>query len=135
MFPASIRLDEALTQYTTTYVHTRSKLGPFVQLVQDKINGLEFKRFVLHRRVALNDGTSLVCSSGVIAFGSNSRGTDETWCIDTRGVLTLAIDSVTYQKLGLLGKPLPWRPHQNRYSTCIPFPFSLLSWKVPNSFV
>jgi len=105
VFPASRRLEEALTQHTTTYVHTRSKLAPFVQLVQDKINGLEFK-------------------SDVIAFGFNPRGTDETWCIDTRGVLTLAIDSGTYQKLGLLGKPLPWRLHQSRYIV-------VLSQKVP----
>ena len=61
-------------------------------------------------------------SSDVIAFGSNPRGTDETWCIDTRGVLTLSIDRGTYQRLGLLGTPLPWRPHQNRYSTWIPSP-------------
>ena len=62
----------------------------------------------------------------MIAFGFNSRGTDETWCIDTRGVLTLSIDPGTYQRLGLLGTPLPWRTHQNRYSTwtCLPH-----SWK------
>ena len=62
----------------------------------------------------------LIRSSDVIAFGVNSHGTDETWCIDTRGVLTLSIDPGTYQSLGLLGTPLPWRPHQDRYSESDP---------------
>lgn len=97
VFPASTELEEALTKHATTYVRTSSKLAPFLQFVQDKINALELK-------------------SDVIAFGFNPRGTDETWCIDTRGVLTMSIDRGTYQRLGLLGTPLPWRPHQNRYS-------------------
>ncbi|KAF9778317.1 ribonuclease P [Thelephora terrestris] len=63
-------------------------------------------------------------SSDVIAFGSNQRGTDETWCIDTRGVLTISIDPGTYQRLGLLGTPLPWKPHKDRYTV-------VLSQKVP----
>ena len=61
----------------------------------------------------------------MIAFGFNPRGTDETWCIDTRGVLTLSVDAGTYQRLGLLGTPLPWRPHQHRYSMWTPLVSSL----------
>ena len=108
------------------------KLAPFVQLVHDKINGLEFKRLVslstrhssLFIIVTPKNGAFPLCSSDVIAFGFNPRGTDETWCIDTRGVLTLSIDRGTYQRLGLLGTPLPWKAHQDRYSTWTPF-FSL----------
>ena len=44
MLPASTRPEEALAQHDTTSVRTRSKLAPFVQLVWDKIDGLEFKR-------------------------------------------------------------------------------------------
>lgn len=51
VFPASTGLEEAIAQRATTHVFTRSKLALFVQLVQDKINGLEFKRFALNRRV------------------------------------------------------------------------------------
>lgn len=127
MFPASTRLEEALTEHATTYVRTRSKLAPFLQLVRDKINGLEFKRFAFPRRVnapcPLKTLAYLVSSSDVIAFGFNHRGTDETWCIDTRGVLTMSIDPGTYQRLGLLGTPLPWRPHKDRYSKRVPFAY------------
>jgi len=98
-------LEEGLAKHATTYACTRSKLAPFLQLIQDKINGVEFK-------------------SDVIAFGFNPRGTDETWCVDTRGVLTMSIDPGTYQRLGLLGTPLPWKLHRNRYTV-------VLSKKVP----
>jgi len=47
-----MRLEEVLTQHITTRVRTRSKLAPFVQLVQDKNDGLEFKRFEFNRRIA-----------------------------------------------------------------------------------
>ena len=52
VFPASTRLEEALAQHVTTNVRTRSRFAPFVHLVQDKIDGLEFRRFVFSRRVA-----------------------------------------------------------------------------------
>lgn len=73
--------------------------------------------------VVAENGVSPACSSDAIAFGFNSHGTDETWCIDTRGVLTLSVESGTYQRLGLLGTPLPWKLHRNRYSMPIPLPY------------
>ena len=85
-----------------------------------KVRTLQTRRSSLFIVIPSKNGASPFCSSNVIAFGSNPRGTDETWCIDTRGVLTLSIDGETYQRLGLLGTPLPWRPHQNRHSTCTP---------------
>ena len=69
----------------------------------------------------------------MVAFGFNPRGTDETWCIDNRGVLTLSINPQTYQKLGLLGRPLPWKIHRDRYSAWIFRPCLFL--KSPDGFV
>ncbi|KIK85609.1 hypothetical protein PAXRUDRAFT_696233 [Paxillus rubicundulus Ve08.2h10] len=45
---------------------------------------------------------------------------DDTWCIDPRGVLTLCVSKVLYQRLGLVGKKLPFKGCPEQCVICIP---------------
>lgn len=49
--------------------------------------------------------------------------TDDKWCIDPRGVLTLCVSKVTYQRLGLVGSKLPFKDCAEQYSTFLPSGF------------
>lgn len=40
---------------------------------------------------------------------------DDVWCLDSRGVLTLAVSKETYQRLGFQGEPLPWKGCDNTF--------------------
>lgn len=40
---------------------------------------------------------------------------EDVWCIDSRGLLTLSVCKETYEKLGLLGKRLPFKNHADQY--------------------
>lgn len=40
---------------------------------------------------------------------------DDVWCIDPRGVLTLSVATETYEQLGLLGEPLPFKNHKDQH--------------------
>ncbi|KAI6041327.1 ribonuclease P 40kDa subunit-domain-containing protein [Pisolithus marmoratus] len=45
---------------------------------------------------------------------------DGTWCIDPRGVLTLCVSKQLYQRLGLVGKKLPFKGCQELHAIKIP---------------
>ena len=57
------------------------------------------------------------CRSDLVALGKPGHLDDDVWCLDTRGLLTLAVCKTTYERLGLVGKALPWKEHQDTYST------------------
>jgi hypothetical protein len=40
---------------------------------------------------------------------------DDIWCIDPRGHLTLSVSKDTYERLGLVGKKLPFKIHEDRH--------------------
>ena len=44
---------------------------------------------------------------------------DDIWCIDPRGHLTLSVSKDTYERLGLVGKKLPFKIHDDRHGTFI----------------
>ncbi|KAI6113002.1 ribonuclease P 40kDa subunit-domain-containing protein [Pisolithus sp. B1] len=45
---------------------------------------------------------------------------DDTWCIDPRGVLTLCVSKQLYERLGLVGKKLPFKGCQELHAIKIP---------------
>lgn len=49
-------------------------------------------------------------------LGTDAHG-DDVWCIDPRGLLTLLVSKVTYERLGLLGKKLPFKSYSDYYGT------------------
>lgn len=40
---------------------------------------------------------------------SRDKNTDDVWCIDSRGIVTLFLSKDTYEQLGIVGKPLPFK--------------------------
>ena len=48
----------------------------------------------------------------------NTHG-DDIWCIDPRGHLTLSVSKDTYERLGLVGKKLPFKIHDDRHGVFI----------------
>ncbi|KAG8221041.1 Pantoate-beta-alanine ligase-domain-containing protein [Butyriboletus roseoflavus] len=45
---------------------------------------------------------------------------EDTWCIDPRGILTLSISKILYEKLGLVGTKLPFKGCPVRYVIHVP---------------
>ena len=43
---------------------------------------------------------------------------DDIWCIDPRGHLTLSVSKDTYERLGLVGRKLPFKIHDDRHGAC-----------------
>lgn len=53
---------------------------------------------------------------------------DDVWCIDTRGVLTMCVCKETYEKLGLLGQKMPFKNRSGErygmwYPSSVALPF------------
>ena len=46
---------------------------------------------------------------------------DDIWCIDPRGHLTLSVSKDTYERLGFVGKRLPFKIHEDRHGAFIEF--------------
>lgn len=55
--------------------------------------------------------------SDLLALGKPGPLDTDVWCIDPRGVLTLSVCKPTYERLGLVGTPLPWKEHQDTFGT------------------
>lgn len=55
--------------------------------------------------------------SKFVALGLPGLSNDDVWCIDSRGVLTLAVCKETYETLGIVGDKLPWKQEMHGNST------------------
>ncbi|OCH91514.1 hypothetical protein OBBRIDRAFT_753113 [Obba rivulosa] len=90
VFPSSEALENALQKLETRYWSCSCSLVQFLDSVRP-------------------DSTQNCLERGILALGlSEPNGTD-VWSLDTRGVLTFAVQRSTYTRLGLVGKPLPWK--------------------------
>lgn len=60
-------------------------------------------------------------SREVLALGTcGSSSVADAWCIDNRGVLSLAVHKHTYQRLGIAGEPLPFKNSGHEFAIHIP---------------
>ena len=57
-----------------------------------------------------------LCASPLVALPIKSEH-DDTWCIDPRGILTLCLSKQSYERLGLVGKKLPFKGCQELHGT------------------
>lgn len=55
------------------------------------------------------------CCSTLTAL-SVSPHSDDVWCLDWRGVLTLHLSAESYQTLGITGQKLPFKSHSSEHS-------------------
>ncbi|TFK83875.1 hypothetical protein K466DRAFT_589374 [Polyporus arcularius HHB13444] len=90
VFPSSVSLRTALEELQCTYQTCECSLSDFLQ----------FAKPHLHH---------LATESKVVAHGLAGSTDSDVWCLDSRGVLTLAVSKQTYEFLGLVGERLPWK--------------------------
>ncbi|RPD59019.1 hypothetical protein L227DRAFT_504442 [Lentinus tigrinus ALCF2SS1-6] len=89
-FPSSASLHAALEELQCTYRTCECSLSDFLQFAKPHVN-------------------HLTTESKVVAHGLASATQSDVWCLDSRGVLTLAVNKQTYESLGLVGERLPWK--------------------------
>lgn len=125
MVPASDSARERFSQLTTAYKSRQWKLGAFVELAAPRVRQAS-AGYLAHRCVLISVGYDFGLTgcgnSDVVALGKPGPLDDDVWCLDTRGCLTLAVGTSTYQALGLVGHPLPWKEHNEIYSADPRFP-------------
>ncbi|KAJ7781979.1 ribonuclease P 40kDa subunit-domain-containing protein [Mycena maculata] len=51
---------------------------------------------------------------------STDPHTDDSWCLDPRGLLTLHLSPESYQTLGPTGKKLPFKAHAEKHTVALP---------------
>lgn len=58
--------------------------------------------------------------SQFLMLATPSRASEDLWCIDSRNVLTLSVCKETYEDLGIVGKPLPFKGQSDVHVIEIP---------------
>ncbi|KAG6918957.1 hypothetical protein DXG01_010196 [Tephrocybe rancida] len=88
LFPSSGTLEPALSKLSTRYIRDRVKLADLVD-------------------------TSGTFADYYLQPQHTDAHSDDVWCIDPRGLLTIFVGKETYERLGLLGKRLPFKTHKD----------------------
>lgn len=114
IFPSSDVLESALSTLWTRYRKGKVKLselvndaGPFADVIS---NPERCGLIASVRRQLLT-----MAFSGFVMLSKEKN--DDVWCIDPRGVLTLSVSKDTYERLGLVGKKLPFKTHADQHGT------------------
>ncbi|PPQ78681.1 hypothetical protein CVT25_010702 [Psilocybe cyanescens] len=101
VFPSDPRLLEVLGGLETVYGKAKIRLG-------DVLN---------HADIFATDSGK---ESDPVIVCSNEPDEEDMWCIDPRGHLTISVATESYQRLGLLGKKLPFKNQHDRHVIDIP---------------
>ena len=120
---ASPDSDAALAALRTTYYSCACTLTRFIEYARPLVRGLKGGRCVYRTRGHDRLPTGHGFYSDVLALGMPGPDSTDTWSLDARGVLTLAVDKITYEGLGIVGERLPWEECRNTYGEhCAPPP-------------
>ncbi|KAF9006163.1 ribonuclease P 40kDa subunit-domain-containing protein [Cyathus striatus] len=95
IFPTNAALEGALSTLETTYWKGKSRISEIVDKAGTYVNSVVQESQLL-----------------LVSTGANE---DDTWCIDSRGVLSLVVSKDTYERLGLVGKKLPFKSHKEMH--------------------
>ncbi|TCD69388.1 hypothetical protein EIP91_007735 [Steccherinum ochraceum] len=98
VFPSDEALSQRFQSLKTGYVKHRWTLNGFI----------EYARPILAKG-----------KWNVLALGS-AANSDDVWCLDSRGTLSLAVGKETYEQLGMVGSKLPWKPKKEMHIIRIP---------------
>ncbi|KAH0583011.1 hypothetical protein H2248_010900 [Termitomyces sp. 'cryptogamus'] len=101
LFPSSDILESALCKLSTRYAECQVKLAD-----------------VVHSSGPFADFYSQ--PQRCFAMLSNDVHGDDVWCIDPRGLLTLLVTKDTYERLGLVGRRLPFKAHKDYFVIRLP---------------
>ncbi|TFK39770.1 ribonuclease P 40kDa subunit-domain-containing protein [Crucibulum laeve] len=100
VFPSNSALEEALVKFETSYAKGKSKLSGLVGQAGTFVNSIKRKSELL--------------------LASTGAYEDDAWCIDSRGLLTLSVSKEMYERLGLVGKKLPFKNHKELHAIHLP---------------
>ncbi|KAF7356472.1 Ribonuclease P protein subunit p40 [Mycena venus] len=100
VFPANDALEMALCKLETAYVKASMELASLVEQAETFVSPLEMK-------------------SNVTAL-SVTPHSDNIWCLDQRGVLTLHLSAESYQTLGITGQKLPFKSRSSEHTVTLP---------------
>ncbi|PFH50247.1 hypothetical protein AMATHDRAFT_75723 [Amanita thiersii Skay4041] len=89
IFPANDALEAALAQLKTTYADAIFKLSDLVENATSFVNTIE--------------------SQSDYLILSTEQTVDDAWCIDSLGFLTIFLTKESYERLGIMGKRLPFK--------------------------
>ncbi|GLB41658.1 putative ribonuclease P 40kDa (Rpp40) subunit [Lyophyllum shimeji] len=101
IFPSSDVLESTLWQLKTRYSAGRVRLADVVD------SAGAFSNFFLEPERCFT------------MLSTDAHG-DDVWCIDPRGLLTLQVSKETYERLGLVGKRLPFKSHSEYHVIRLP---------------
>ncbi|KAI0629344.1 ribonuclease P 40kDa subunit-domain-containing protein, partial [Trametes polyzona] len=110
VFPSSDTLEEALVALQAEYWKCECTLSGFLDFAKVYVDQVSLR-------------------SKIVATGFAGFTDEDAWCLDTRGILTLAVRKQTYETLGLVGEPLPWKERADTHVIRI----SLRSARPPGS--
>ncbi|KAJ7603419.1 ribonuclease P 40kDa subunit-domain-containing protein [Roridomyces roridus] len=94
------QLQAILCALETTYVKATIQLSDLVAKAGSFVQPLELK-------------------STLIALSVDPHS-DDGWCLDPRGLLTLHLSPESHQTLGLTGKKMPFKAHKEKHTVSIP---------------
>ncbi|KAJ7879968.1 ribonuclease P 40kDa subunit-domain-containing protein [Mycena olivaceomarginata] len=100
VFPANDALHAVLCALETAYVKAEMELASLVAQAETFVLPLEPRSTL----------TAL----------SISPHSDDVWCLDSRGVLTLHLSAESYQTLGITGQKLPFKSHSSEHTVSLP---------------
>ncbi|KAI0642231.1 ribonuclease P 40kDa subunit-domain-containing protein [Trametes meyenii] len=97
VFPSCAALEEALLQLRASYWRCECGLGDFLAFAKPYIN-------------------ENALESNIVARGRAGPSSDDVWSLDSRGFLTAVVGKETYEILGVVGEPLPWKGHGDKHA-------------------
>jgi ribonuclease P/MRP protein subunit RPP40 len=116
--PSDTSLIEALEKLETSYGKGKTKLSEITNNANVFVNA-DSDNAQQRCVYSLNSCNSFFLSdyynnSSLLMLSVNTHE-DDIWCIDPRGHLTLSVSKETYERLGLVGKKLPFKIHDDRH--------------------
>ncbi|KAI0372624.1 hypothetical protein BV20DRAFT_963655 [Pilatotrama ljubarskyi] len=96
VFPACPELEEALLKLQCVYRRCECTLSEFLTFAMPYV-------------------IETAPESKVVAVGLPRGTSEDVWCLDSRGFLTLMVGKETYECLGLVGETLPWKERSDAH--------------------
>ncbi|KAI9062484.1 hypothetical protein FKP32DRAFT_1652280 [Trametes sanguinea] len=95
VFPSCQPLEKALRNLDAIYWTCQCSLDAFLKFVQSQV--------------------ARTTSERITAIGLSNAADRNVWAIDPHGFLTLIVGKETYESLGIVGRPLPWKENRDMH--------------------
>lgn len=118
-------LVEALEKLETSYGKGNTKLSDITNNANTFVNAhngnAQRRVFFLPLEFCFYSFILIHNNNSSLLMLSVNTHEDDIWCIDPRGHLTLSVSKDTYERLGIVGKKLPFKIHEDRHGGFVLF--------------